>query len=39
MEINTEYHVDGDSVYMGTDEYHMGNATEFKECIQGLVKK
>lgn len=39
MDFNTEYHVDGDSVYMGTDEYHMGNATEFKECIQRLVKK
>ena len=39
MEFNTEYNLNGDTSNLGTDEYHMGNATEFKECIQRLVKK
>lgn len=39
MKFNTEYNLNGDTSNYGTDEYHMGNATEFKECIERLVKK
>ena len=39
MKFNTEYNLNGDTSNLGTDEYHMGNATEFKECIERLVKK
>jgi len=39
MTFDSEYNLNGDTSNLGTDEYHMGNATEFKECIERLVKK